>query len=260
MDDLRALEERLNFHFNDFSLLLRALTHRSFLNENADAVLQDNERLEFLGDAVLDFVVGAYLYDRFPELDEGDLTSLRAALVRAETLADFARDFDLGHFLRLGQGESESGGRERIPTLCAAFEAVIGAVYLDQGLTAVETLVEPMIAPTLDKIRASSLHKDARSEFQVWAQARYNITPRYEVTAAEGPDHDKTFTVQVLVGEEFWGSGQGRSKQSASQAAAAAGVGKAIALEASETEAALLNRLQSSEKLQPAEGSEPSPG
>lgn len=240
MDDLRALEERLNVHFNDFSLLLRALTHRSFLNENADAVLQDNERLEFLGDAVLDFIVGAYLYDRFPELDEGELTALRAALVRAETLAGFARDCDLGYYLRLGQGESESGGRERIPTLCAAFEAVVGALYLDQGLPAVETLVEPMIAPALAKIQADSLHKDARSEFQVWAQARFNVTPRYEVTAAEGPDHDKTFTLRVLVGEEEWGRGQGRSKQAASQAAATAAVEKAMALEASEREAAAM--------------------
>ena len=240
MDDLRALEERLNVRFNDFSLLLRALTHRSFLNENADAVLQDNERLEFLGDAVLDFIVGAYLYDRFPELDEGELTSLRAALVRAETLAGFARTCHLGYYLRLGQGESESGGRERIPTLCAAFEAVIGALYLDQGLPAVEALVEPMIAPALAKIQADSLHKDARSEFQVWAQARFNITPRYEVVAAEGPDHDKTFTLRVLVGEEDWGSGQGRSKQSASQSAATAALERAMALEASETEAAAL--------------------
>lgn len=240
MDDLRALEERLNVRFNDFSLLLRALTHRSFLNENADAVLQDNERLEFLGDAVLDFIVGAYLYDRFPELDEGELTALRAALVRAETLAGFARTCDLGRYLRLGQGESESGGRDRIPTLCAAFEAVVGALYLDQGLPAVEALVEPMIAPALAKIQADSLHKDARSEFQVWAQARFNVTPRYEVVAAEGPDHDKTFTLRVLVGEEEWGSGQGRSKQAASQAAATAALEKAMALEASETEAAAL--------------------
>jgi ribonuclease-3 len=240
MDDLRALEERLNVHFNDYSLLQRALTHRSFLNENADAVLQDNERLEFLGDAVLDFVVGAYLYDRFPELDEGELTALRAALVRAETLAGFARACDLGRYLRLGQGESESGGRERIPTLCAAFEAVIGALYLDQGLPAVEALVEPMIAPALAKIQADSLHKDARSEFQVWAQARFNVTPRYEVLAAEGPDHDKTFTLRVLVGDDDWGSGQGRSKQAASQAAASAALEKAMALEASETEAAAL--------------------
>jgi len=220
MDHIAPLEEKLGFQFENRSVLMRALTHRSYLNENPEMSLEDNERLEFLGDAVLDFLVGAYLYHRFPEMDEGDLTSLRAALVRAHTLADFARQWDLGNALQVGYGESESGGRERIPILCATFEAVIGAVYLDQGLEKVKALMNPLIEPALKKILDEQLHKDAKSEFQVWAQARYGVTPRYEVVSTSGPDHAKVFTVSVIVGEKGWGTGDGRSKQSAAQAAA----------------------------------------
>lgn len=220
MEELRELETNLGVQFADYSLLLRALTHRSFLNENPGVILEDNERLEFLGDAVLDFVVGAYLYNRFPEMKEGELTSLRAALVRAQTLAAFARELEIGRFLRLGLGEAENGGRERTPLLCAAFEAVIGAIYLDQGLENVKQLVQRLAEPALVKIQADSLHKDAKSEFQVWAQAQYNITPHYEVVAACGPDHAKIFTVQALVGKVVWGEGSGSSKQTAAQAAA----------------------------------------
>ncbi|MBX3057739.1 MAG: ribonuclease III [Anaerolineae bacterium] len=220
LDNLGLLEQKLDVQFRDYSLLTRALTHRSFWNEKPEASLEDNERLEFLGDAVLDFVVGAYLYHHFPEMNEGELTSLRAALVQARALAAFARELDLGNFLRLGYGEAENGGRERIPILCATFEAVIGAIYLDQGLAPVERIVAGFIGPALVDILASSSHKDAKSEFQVWAQARYNITPRYDVVDTSGPDHAKVFTVAVRVGEEVWGQGDGRSKQSAAQAAA----------------------------------------
>lgn len=226
MEQLRELEAILGVRFQESALLLRALTHRSFLNENPDKPLEDNERLEFLGDAVLSFVVGAFLYNRFPEKSEGELTSLRAALVRAETLAQFARRVELGRFLRLGFGEAENGGRERTPLLCAAFEAVVGAVYLDGGITAVKSLVEKLIEPALGVILSASLHKDARSEFQVWAQATYNITPRYEVVSTAGPDHAKMFMVQVSVGTAAWGMGEGRSKQLASQAAAEAALNR----------------------------------
>lgn len=220
MDDLLALEERLGVQFANYGLLRRALTHRSYLNENPRGDLKDNERLEFLGDAVLDFVVGAYLYQRFPEMDEGGLTALRAALVRTKTLADFARQLNVGDCLWLGYGEEESGGRERTPTLCAAFEAIVGAIYLDQGLNAVQPLVERLAAPALEHIMDESLYKDAKSEFQMWAQAAFNITPHYEVISEEGPDHEKTFTVQAVVGRDVWGVGQGHSKQAAAQAAA----------------------------------------
>lgn len=231
MSRFSELENNLNVQFKDYSLLARALTHRSFLNEHPDEALEDNERLEFLGDAVLDFIVGAYLYHRFPEMDEGELTSLRAALVRARTLAGFARQLEIGRFLQLGYGEAENGGRERTPLLCASFEAVIGAIYLDQGLPPVKSLVEQLINPALAEIMAESLHKDAKSEFQVWAQAKYNITPHYEVINTSGPDHAKQFTVQVLLEKDIWGEGTGRSKQVAAQAAAKVAMAKAETIE-----------------------------
>jgi len=221
MDDLLTFSEQLGVEFRDVSLLSRALTHRSYLNENPGSVLEDNERLEFLGDAVIDFVVAGFLYHHFPEMDEGELTALRAALVRAESLAAFARQIDLGRYLRLGLGEEENGGRERTPLLCATFEAVVGAIYLDHGLERARAFIDPLVRPALEHIRAGELYKDAKSEFQVWAQARYNVTPHYRVSGSEGPDHARTFTVQVLVGPEVWGEGRGRSKQIAAQAAAA---------------------------------------
>lgn len=226
MDDLKLLEERMDLKFNDYSLLTRAVTHRSYLNENPEGSLEDNERLEFLGDAVLDFVVGAYLYHRYPEMKEGELTMLRAALVRTETLADFARSLSLGDSLRLGYGEAENGGRDRPAILCGAFEALIGAIFLDKGLTDVEILVHTLIDPALEGILAEATHRDAKSGFQIWAQGRYNITPRYKVIAAEGPDHAKTFTVAVMLNDEVWGQGSGRSKQHAAQEAAAAALEK----------------------------------
>lgn len=227
MDDLIRLEERLGVEITDYALLRRALTHRSYINENPEEEQKDNERLEFLGDAVLDFVVAVYLYRRFHNMDEGGLTALRAALVRTKTLADFARQLRLGECLRLGFGEEESGGRERSPTLCAAFEAVVGAIYLDRGLAPVQQFVESLVEPALARIMAKSLHKDAKSEFQVWAQGEHNITPHYRVVGSEGPDHAKTFTVQVLLDKEVWGVGKGQSKQAAAQAAAEVALFKA---------------------------------
>lgn len=157
---------------------------------------------------------------------------LRAALVRTRTLASFAQQLGVGEALRLGYGEAESGGRERAPTLCAAFEAIVGAIFIDQGLDVVEEWVRPFIAPALDHILAESAHKDAKSEFQIWAQAQYNETPRYEVLSAEGPDHDKIFTVAVQIAGENWGVGDGSSKQEAAQQAADSALKKAAILEA----------------------------
>jgi len=145
------LAERLGLHFSNLHLLVRALTHRSYVNENPNA-LEDNERLEFLGDAVLDFVVGAWVYNHYPEMPEGDLTRMRSALVRTNTLAKFARHLDLGPALRLGRGELASGGRQRDNLLCATFEAIIGAMYLDAGIPTVETFVEPLLTDASDKV------------------------------------------------------------------------------------------------------------
>lgn len=230
MENLTPLLEKLQVELNDHDLMRRALTHRSYLNENEE-VTKDNERLEFLGDAVLDFVIGAFLFRRFPEMPEGELTALRAALVRAETLAEFAQQVEIDQHLLLGMGEEESGGREKIPTLCAAFEAVIGAIYLDQGIVGTRPLVERLAEPMLEKIRANSLHKDAKSEFQVWAQAAYGITPHYEVIEVNGPDHAREFTVHILVGDEIWGEGSGTSKRRAQQAAAQMALTNALASE-----------------------------
>ena len=226
MDEINALEQRLGISFKDHDLLVQALTHRSFLNENPEEQLEDNERLEFLGDAVLDFVVGAYLYHRFPTVREGELTVLRAALVRTRTLAGFARRVELGRALRLGVGEADSGGRERLANLCAAFEALVGALYLDRGMSAVERWVEPFLGPALKDIMDAAAHKDAKSEFQVWAQGQLNVTPNYKTLAAEGPDHDKTFTVAARIEQETWGVGRGSSKQAAAQAAARAALAR----------------------------------
>ena len=221
------LADSIGIAFNDLNLLTLALTHRSYLNEHEDAT-EDNERLEFLGDAVLDFVVGSYLYRRFPTYQEGELTALRAALVRAETLAQFSKQLGINHYLRLGYGEAESGGRDKIPTLCATFEAVIGAIYLDQGIDAAVPLIERLATPMLATIQERQLHKDAKSEFQVWAQAEFGITPRYEVVAEDGPDHAKEFTVQAVVGKTIWGTGKGRSKRRAAQTAASEALTRAL--------------------------------
>ncbi len=206
--------------FHDPSLLARALTHRSYLNERPELALEDNERLEFLGDAVLDFVTGAWLYNRFPEMPEGRLTSLRAALVKTETLAEFALRVGIDETLRLGRGESESGGRGRISMLADAFEAVLGALYLDQGLGTVQQYLEQLLLAEADRILAEERDRDAKSLLQEWSQAERGITPRYRTIAEEGPDHAKSFTVEVRIGRQVVGRGEGLSKQSAAQAAA----------------------------------------
>jgi ribonuclease-3 len=196
------------------------VTHRSYLNENPDLALEDNQRLEFLGDAVLDFITGAWLYHHFPEFQEGRLTSLRAALVCAPTLAKFARQIGLGNHLRLGKGEEENGGREREANLCDAFEALVGAVHLDSGQSAVESLIHPFLEQETEHILAADLDRDPKSRFQEWSQAEMGITPRYQTLEASGPDHARTFLVAVYIGGEVYGKGEGSSKQAAARSAA----------------------------------------
>ncbi|NDJ59665.1 MAG: ribonuclease III [Chloroflexi bacterium] len=222
--DLAQFQTQNALNFKDLKLLQQALTHRSFVNENTGDDLVDNERLEFLGDAVLDFLTGDMLYRREPPMPEGDLTRLRAALVRTESLATLAHECQVGEALRMGRGEDNSGGRERPNNLCGAFEAVIGALYLDQGLQAVRDFVMPMLETRLEQVIAEALDKDARSLLQEHSQAEYNLTPAYRTVEATGPDHEKEFTIEVLIGEQVVGRGVGRSKQAASQAAARAGL------------------------------------
>ncbi len=210
---------RLGMNFHNISLLTRALTHRSYINEHPDAI-EDNERLEFLGDAILDFVVGAWLYHHMPEMAEGRLTSLRAALVRNTQLAVFARSLGLGDALRLGHGEAESGGRTRPNVLGSAFEAFIGALYLDQGLAAVQNFMEPLLKEAVERILRDNSDRDPKSIFQETMQARGVGTPTYEIVDISGPDHARTYRVRAVVGGQVYGEGQGPSKQSASKAAA----------------------------------------
>jgi ribonuclease-3 len=201
------------------SLLTRALTHRSYLNENFTA-LEDNERLEFLGDAVLDFVVGAWVYHHCPEMAEGDLTRMRSALVRNEQLAEFARHLDLGRALRMGRGETASGGRERDGLLGSTFEALIGAMYLDSGLPAVEKFMEPLLEGVRDRVLMRSEIYDPKSRLQEWAQSEKLGTPKYVTISASGPDHAKVFEVEVRIKDQAYGRGRGPSKQVAAQVAA----------------------------------------
>lgn len=218
--DLESLQQRLGVAFDNPELLSQALTHRSYVNEQPSTNLQDNERMEFLGDAVLDFVSGNLLYQLYPGKAEGELTRLRSAIVRTEALALLAEQLQLGDFLRMGKGEASGGGRARPSILCSTFEAVVGAIYLDQGMTAVQDFVAPQFRRLVSQVEAEAIDKDARSRLQEWSQAQLGITPLYETQAAFGPDHDKEFIVQVQIGDRFTAIGKGRSKQAASQSAA----------------------------------------
>jgi ribonuclease-3 len=220
MTTLEQFQQRLDYSFRDLALLQRALTHRSYINENPQDAVEDNERLEFLGDAILDFVTGLLLYNRYPEMSEGRMTSMRAALVRTETLARLASYLGVGDVLRLGKGEDESGGRTRPANLCAAVEALTGAIFLDQGIDAVRKVIEPHFVPAADAILARDMDRDAKSLLQEWSQAALGHTPRYQTVRTEGPDHNRRFTVQVIIDGRMYGEGSGRSKQGAAQCAA----------------------------------------
>ncbi len=213
------LARRLGLTFTNPSLLTRALTHRSFLNENPNA-LEDNERLEFLGDAVLDFVIGAWVYHHCPEMREGDLTRMRSALVRNDQLAEFARRLDLGRAMRMGRGETSSGGRERDGLLGSTFEALIGALYLDAGIPAVSRFMEPLLDSVHDRIVLRAEIYDPKSRLQEWAQSEKLGTPQYATVSASGPDHAKMFEVEVRIKGTTYGRGKGPSKQVAAQIAA----------------------------------------
>jgi ribonuclease III len=218
--DLQEFQDLIGVQFQSQDLLTQALTHRSYINEHLAENPRDNERLEFLGDAVLDYLAADLLFNRFPQMPEGDMTRLRSALVRTEALAEFAGICRIGDVLRVGRGEETSGGRARRNNLCRAFEAVVGALYLDQGLEAVRGFMTPRLLDLLDRVMVEALEKDARSQFQEWSQLTLNITPHYRKISASGPEHDQEFVVEVLVGDYVAGQGSGKSKRAASQAAA----------------------------------------
>jgi ribonuclease-3 len=214
----KQLEEVLAIHFQDRQLLQLALTHRSYIYETAGVGQSSNERLEFLGDSLLALICADFLYRTFPQLTEGELTDVRAVLVRTETLANFAREMNLGNFLLMGKGEQHTGGGKRV--LASAFEAILGAIYLDQGLVAVQHFVVPKLSPIAHNIVEKRLFKDNKSRFQELAQAHDGITPAYRLVSQEGPSHNREFTVEVLLGDTVAGRGQGRNKQTAEQEAA----------------------------------------
>ena len=216
---------RTGLIFKNMGLLTRALTHRSYFNEHRDAI-EDNERLEFLGDAVLDFMVGAWLYHRFPEMAEGQLTRFRAALVGNEQLAQFASELNLGAAMRLGHGEAENGGRDRLPLLGSTFEALIGAIYLDQEIVKVWKFMDPLLETTVGKIISSQIEHHPKSILQEWSQSRGYGTPVYQTIGDSGPDHDKYFDVEVLVDGTVYGKGRGHSKQASAKIAAKAALEK----------------------------------
>lgn len=222
--DLSRLEVKLGVSFVDQKHLLIALTHRSYLNEHPEATQGHNERYEFLGDAILELVVTDFLFHKYPEKPEGELTAVRAALVNTVSLAAAATKIDINDFLLLSKGEARDTGRARQYILANAFEAVIGAVYLDQGYEAAQTFIGNQLFEKTERIVEKKLWQDAKSRFQELSQEHVSITPRYETIGQDGPDHDRTFTVGVFLGSEKVAEGEGRSKQEAEQAAAEAGM------------------------------------
>ena len=218
--DLGKFEEIIGFKFKDKTLLKQAFTHRSYINENRDLKIGHNERLEFLGDAVLELIVTEYLYTKYPIANEGDLTAYRSALVNAVTLSEAARKIGVNDFLLLSKGEARDTGKARQYILANTMESIIGAVYLDQGYELAKVFIAANIFPLIDKIVADKSWMDAKSLFQEKAQEYYNETPLYKTVKETGPDHDKFFTVAVYAGDELIAEAGGKSKQEAEQLAA----------------------------------------
>jgi ribonuclease-3 len=220
LTDLITWQQSLGITFNNISLLAQALVHSSYVNENPGLAPTSNERLEFLGDAVLGLVVAERLYQDFPQFTEGQMTRLRAALVRRETLARMAQAIGLGDHLYLGKGEETSGGRQKPVNLAGAIEAVIGAIFLDQGLAQARDFALRLLEADLQKAVTRGDIIDYKSELQELIQAREQQTPTYHVIESTGPEHDKRFTVEVKVGDTLLGRGSGKSKKAAESEAA----------------------------------------
>jgi len=218
--DFGGFEKLIGINFRDKDLLRQAFTHRSFLNEHKNLKGKHNERLEFLGDAVLELVITHYLYDKYPDKNEGDLTSIRSALVNATTCAEVAKKLEVNDYLLLSRGESKDVGRARQYILANALEAIIGAIYIDLGYEKARDFVLEHITSLTEKIVKEKLWVDAKSKFQEKAQDIIGVTPSYKTTKEVGPDHDKKFVVAVSIGDELVAEGEGDSKQDAEQSAA----------------------------------------
>ena len=226
MPNLSPLEQRLGVSFTNPDLLVEALTHRSYLNEHREYTGSHNERLEFLGDAVLELAVTNFLFKKYPAKPEGELTSYRAALVNTVSLAETSQLLGVNDHLLLSKGESKDTGRAREVILADAFEAIIGALYLDAGYPAAEAFITKHLASKIGDVIARRSYQDAKSRFQEVAQEKRGTTPAYETLSEIGPDHDKRFTVGVFIGDKEIARGEGKSKQEAEQSAAQAGLDK----------------------------------
>ncbi|USN88078.1 MAG: ribonuclease III [Candidatus Nomurabacteria bacterium] len=218
--DLEALQAILGVTFKDMNLLLSAVTHRSYLNEHREATWDHNERLEFLGDAVLELVVTDHLFSKYPDKPEGELTAVRAALVNTVSLSSASEQLGVNQYLLMSKGEAKDEGRARQYILANVFEACIGAIYLDQGYEAARDFIAGRLFKNTEEIVQKRLWQDAKSRFQELAQERASITPTYETLSQDGPDHDRVFTVGVFLRHEKVAEGKGRSKQEAEQQAA----------------------------------------
>lgn len=220
MIDWQALQQVIGINFKDESLLQQAFIHSSYTNENPGSPIADNERLEFLGDALLSFIVAEELYREFPNFSEGDLTEIRVSLVRQETLADIAARLKLGEYLLLGKGEEATGGREKQTNLADAMEALVGSIFLDQGLSIVSDFVLAKFAAQLEEVRARGIGRNYKALLQELTQPKYKQLPAYRIAEASGPDHDKSFVVEVTLGDRTLGSGSGKTKRAAEMKAA----------------------------------------
>ncbi|OGG03353.1 ribonuclease III [Candidatus Gottesmanbacteria bacterium RBG_16_37_8] len=225
MSELEDLKKQLKIKIKNENLLKLAFIHRSYLNE-AKVKKESNERLEFLGDSILSFSVSKYLYLNYPKLPEGELTNLRSSVVKTQTLAIIAKELNLGHFLKLSRGEEDGGGRNNPSILADTFEALLGAVFLDSGLSAVEKILDKYLFVLFPQIFKDKTYKDSKSSFQEMVQEETKVSPVYKVVNEKGPDHAKEFTVAVFVNNNIWGEGLGKSKQEAEQKAATSAIEK----------------------------------
>ncbi|WKZ31285.1 MAG: ribonuclease III [Candidatus Dojkabacteria bacterium] len=224
--ELLEFSAKIGVTFNDLALLNEALTHRSFLNENRSGPQSNNERMEFLGDAVLELIVSEHLFHAYTDHPEGDLTSFRAATVKTESLAEESRKIEAGKYLQMSKGEEATGGKDKDYLLANVYESILGAIYMDQGYEACKKFVEATLLPKITNIVENRLDIDSKTKFQEVAQRMYRITPTYKLITAEGPDHEKQFTMAVMVGKHEMGQGTGPSKQKAEESAATEALNK----------------------------------
>lgn len=219
IQELDTLQKQIGYTFKDIFLLNKALTHKSYVNENSEP-LKDNERFEFLGDSVLDLIVSGYSIKAFPDFAEGTLSKIRAAVVNESCLAELARQIDLGRYLLLGKGEASSGGREKNSLLANAYEALAGAIYFDSNLETALEIYLPVLSKEIAKYAETDRYRDYKSELQEYTQTHFNCIPNYRIVDEKGPAHAKEFEVVVLIQENIHGRGNGKSKKEAEQAAA----------------------------------------